>query len=247
MENVFSQGIQIPCYDTDVHQLLKPVSFMNYAQEIANKHAEVLGFGFDDLQATHTVWVLSRMHIRFLQHPKWREKTLLETWHKGSDKLFYLRDFRMTDEQGNPLVLASTSWLIINALTRRITRDLSLDESGSCKENALEHSCEKLRMPRDLVVEKVAEHNVAYSDVDMNGHVNNAMYPLWAMDAIDPDVSAKKPLKELKINFNHEVLPGEKVLLYMCRKDDMDTVSFWVEGRMDGDDAKSAFIVELVF
>ena len=39
----------IPCYDTDVSKLLKPSSFMNYAQEAANLHASVLGFGYDDM------------------------------------------------------------------------------------------------------------------------------------------------------------------------------------------------------
>ena len=52
MNNIFHQKFSIPCYDTDAAQLLKPVSFMNYAQEQANCHASVLGFGYDDMVTT---------------------------------------------------------------------------------------------------------------------------------------------------------------------------------------------------
>ena len=58
MDNIFLQKLRIPCYDTDITQSMKPVSFMNYAQEIANCHATILGFGYDDLIRTRTAQFL---------------------------------------------------------------------------------------------------------------------------------------------------------------------------------------------
>ena len=88
MMDRFEQNLMIPCYDTDVSKLLKPSSFMNYAQEAANLHASVLGFGYDDMMVTRSAWVLSRMHVKFLRHPVWREKVRITTWHKGPERLF---------------------------------------------------------------------------------------------------------------------------------------------------------------
>ena len=83
----------IPCYDTDASWRLKPVSFMNYAQEMAGVHATKLGFGYDDLIGSNTAWVLARMYIRFDNMPMWKHNYDLTTWHKGLNRLFFVRDF----------------------------------------------------------------------------------------------------------------------------------------------------------
>ena len=99
--NRLTEQYTIPCYDTDASWRLKPVSFMNYAQEMANRHASILGFGYDDLIESKTAWVLARMNIRFVNLPVWRDNVSLTTWHKGLNRLFFVRDFQMKDAQGN--------------------------------------------------------------------------------------------------------------------------------------------------
>ena len=255
MKHKYQQRIVIPCYDTDVSQLLKPSSFMDLAQEAANIHAKILGFGYDRLIETRTAWVLSRMHIEFLRHPRWNEEVELSTWHKGPERLFYLRDFLMISAGGEPLVRATTSWLVLNIGTRRLVRSSGISTEDTCQENAIEKPCDKVQMPSDVDKELVAEHVVSYSDVDLNGHTNNAMYLVWSMDVVDYAVTSSVPLKELKINFNKETKPGEKVSLYRAVKEiDVldDTVecggrkeiTVYVEGEVDG---HSAFCVELKF
>ena len=244
MENKFRQRILVPCYDTDVAKLLKPASFMDLAQEAANLHANILGFGYDNLMETRTAWVLSRMHIRFLRHPRWREEVDLTTWHKGLERLFYLRDFQMTDTEGNVLVEATTSWLVLNIDTRRLVRDAGICEEGVCRDNAIPEPCDKVQMPSDCLKEQVCVHKVSYSDVDVNGHTNNAMYLVWSMDAVGYDVASSRPLKEMKINFNHETRPGDEVAIgRACTEQDGNTV-YYVEGIAAG---RQAFCVELVF
>lgn len=245
MENRFSRHMIIPCYQTDGAQLLKPAAFMDGAQEMANRHADILGFGYDDLSRTRTLWVLSRMHIRFIRHPKWREEVDFVTWHKGPSMMFYLRDYRMSAADGSPLVEATTSWLVIDVDTRRIVRGLSIDGDGSiCTENAIAEPCGKVQMPRGAEPALAGTHTVAYSDIDLNGHTNNAMYLVWAMDVVDYDVTSSRPLKEMKINFNHETRPGEEVSLYRIREDKGDSIRYVVEGKV-GD--RQAFCVELMF
>ena len=82
MMNKFRQEFHIPCYNTDMSWRLKPSSFMDLAQEAANLHAVILGFGYDDMIASKTAWVLSRMHVVFVDTPRWRDDVTLFTWHK---------------------------------------------------------------------------------------------------------------------------------------------------------------------
>ncbi|MBR2609223.1 MAG: hypothetical protein IKC68_05810 [Bacteroidales bacterium] len=243
--NKYTQKITIPCYNTDASWRLKPASFMDLAQEAANRHASVLGFGYDDLILSNTAWILSRMHIEFVDAPKWREDVTLQTWHKGLNRLFFLRDFLITDSEGRPRVKATTSWLVMNLETRRLVRDPKLmDDNGVCSENVIETPAEKVQMPEDIEPELVLAHKVEYSDVDLNAHANNAMYMQWSMDAVGYEVTSKYSVKSFTINFNHEVKPQEEVELYRVFVEEENALRVYIEGKVQD---QSAFIVEIIF
>ena len=235
----------IPCYQTDSKWRLKPASFMDLAQEAANSHAAILGFGYDDLIQSKTAWILSRVNIHFIKAPLWRDEVTLTTWHKGLERLFFIRDFIMTDKDGVECVKATSSWLVLNLETRRLVRDPELmDEGTTCSENALEASAGKVQMPKDVEPEMVMEHTVAYSDVDLLGHTNNAMYMHWAMDALDYDLASSAPLRELTINFNKETKAGETVRIFRAQVEKEDGLHIYVEGKVED---VSSFCVEFIF
>lgn len=243
--NRLTEQYTIPCYDTDASWRLKPVSFMNYAQEMANRHANILGFGYDDLIASKTAWVLARMNIRFVNLPLWRDNVSLTTWHKGLNRLFFVRDFQMTDAQGNICVEATTSWIVLNLETRRFVRDPKLmDEGTVCQDHAIEQPADKVVIPKDIEAEYVMDHVVSYSDVDMLGHTNNAMYMHWAMDAVAYEVTSQRPLKEVTINFNREARAGETVSIYRTVLESEGQLHVYVEGKVEG---ASSFCIEMIF
>ena len=243
--NRLTEQYTIPCYDTDASWRLKPVSFMNYAQEMANRHANVLGFGYDDLIASKTAWVLARMNIRFVNLPLWRDNVSLTTWHKGLNRLFFVRDFQMKDAQGNICVEATTSWIVLNLETRRFVRDPKLmDEGTVCQDHAIEQPADKVVIPKDIGAEYVMDHVVSYSDVDMLGHTNNAMYMHWAMDAVAYEITSQKPLKEVTINFNREARAGETVSIYRTVLESEGQLHVYVEGKVEG---ASSFCIEMIF
>ena len=239
------QEFKIPCYSTDASWRLKPAAFMDLAQEAAGLHAVHLGFGYDDLIKKNTAWILSRVNVKFVDTPKWRDDVTLATWHKGFNRLFFLRDFVMTDDKGNERIKATTSWLVLDLSTRSMVRDPELvDAEGVCMENAVEQPADRVRMPRDIEPEAAGEHKVSYSDVDMLGHANNAMYMQWAMDAVDYEISSRRPVKEFTVNFNHELKAGETVTLLRASVEREDGLHVFVEGKA-GD--VSSFSVEIIF
>lgn len=241
----YIENITVPCYDTDAAWRLKPSSFMNLAQEAAGRHAVHLGFGYDDLIKTNTAWILSRVHVEFIDAPKWRDDITLTTWHKGLNRLFFLRDFILTDAQGRERVKATTSWLVLNLETRRLVRDPKLMEDGTiCTENVIGTPADKVVMPKESEPEFVMDHIVAYSDIDTNAHANNAMYMQWAMDAVDYQTASTRPVKEFTINFNHETKAGDKVSIFRVSEEREDGLHIFIEGRLP---ETQSFIVEIVF
>lgn len=238
----FCQDLVVACYQTDRKTYLKPTAFMDMAQEIAYWAASGLGFGYDTLHVHHTAWVLSRMHLHFIDFPKWRDQITLKTWHKGAEGLFYLRDFDLRNEAGESCILGTSSWVVIDELSRHFVRPDDIKELMAVEgklEDAIETPCPKIQMPRGAQPELAGEHTVAYSDLDLIGHTNNVRYVVWALDCL-PLEEAEKPLKDLYINYNKETTPGQKVELYRLHEDN----AWYVEGRVDG---KPCYVVKLEY
>jgi acyl-ACP thioesterase len=239
----YSGDYRIPSSDTDINSTLRPSAFLNLAQEAANINAQDMGFGYDELREANTAWILSRVHVIFHKLPKWRDQINIQSWHKGQKSLFYLRDFIVTNPEGEKLISSTTSWLVLNLETRRLVRNSAVADklAESINEDVIEEMAPKVLAPKDIEPVLAMEHKVVYSDLDVNQHVNNVMYTVWAMDAVGLEVTTQKPLKELKINFNNEIKPGDTVQIY---KYEISPEVFIIEGKV-GD--ISSFIEELVF
>ena len=69
--------------DVDIRKNYKAFAFMSMAQEMANRHASRIGFGYDDLIRDNISWVVSRMRVKYLEAPKWEDEIQFSTWHKG--------------------------------------------------------------------------------------------------------------------------------------------------------------------
>ncbi len=240
----FCQDICIPCYQTDGTLQLKPAAFMDLAQEIAYWAAEELGFGYDTLHVHHTAWVLSRIHIHFNEAPKWRDAVKLYTWHKGSAGLFYMRDFDLLDSEGNHQVTATSSWVVIDEQSRRLVRPEDLGELlsvGYKVDDAIEEPCPKVMLPKGMDPVLAGEHTVAFSDIDLVGHTNNARYMVWAMDALPLELVQGKCVKDAYVNFSKETTAGTQVQLFTLQEQEN---VWYVEGRVDG---RAHFTVKLEF
>ena len=243
MDKTFSKDYTITCYEADANQFMRPTAMLDLMQEAANVNASTLGFGYDEMMNSNIAWVLSRIHVKFNSTPRWRDEVNLKTWHKGVSKLFYLRDFILSDKEGNPMVLATTSWLIIDMNTRRLVRnsDLALSDTAM---HAIETPADKVVVPVDIEPELVRKHPVTWSEIDTNGHVNNVKYAVWALDAVKLEDIKERPLKELLINYDAEVMPGDVVKISRIRQETEEGIVYYITGKVSD---KQNFSVKLVF
>ena len=246
MVEKYHKTLRIPSFDSDLAGRLKPSSFLNLAQEAANIHADYLGVGYDTISVTRRAWVLARTHVIFHRVPLWRDHVTLESWHKSANGFQYYRDFTVDSAEGERLISATTTWLVIDIDTRRMVRNADFGEEGiaGIPEDAVADPAPKIVMPREVEAERVCEHRVVYSDLDINGHVNNVNYALWAMDAVDIDVALQRPLRELVINYNSEIVKGDTVELFRICEESEGLTRFYIEGRVEG---RSSFVARLDF
>ncbi len=246
MKKKYTEERVVSCYEADSNHNFRPTAMLDLMQEAAGRDASTLGFGYDEMISENTAWVLSRTRVCFHKCPKWRDSVVLKTWHKGANRIFYLRDFLLESPEGELLISATTSWLIIDLATRRMVRNTTLAENFDNSEmgDAIEEQAGKVMLPKGLEPELVHTHKVVWSDIDTNGHVNNVKYAVWALDAVDYDLLKEKSLKEMLINYDTEVMRDQTVELYRVVAQEEESTVVYIVGKVEG---KSCFSIKMNF
>ncbi len=200
----------VSSYDIDPGGKARLTAIANYLQETAYVHAGKLGLGYDDLAASGTAWILSRMQIRVLVRPDWDDELTVETWPRGLEKIFALRDFRISDRAGREVAEATTCWLMVNTLTRRPLRIPSDYLAFEPRTDAVfDHTPGKISLPEGMAF--CERRKVKYSDLDVVGHVNNVRFIEWCSDALGTDLLTGHFISGFEINFIGEARPGDEV------------------------------------
>jgi medium-chain acyl-[acyl-carrier-protein] hydrolase len=210
--NLFSKEFSVSSYDLNPKGQARLTTIANFCQELAYHHASKLGFGYDDMKARKTTWVLSRMRIRMENYPAWDDRITMETWPSGVDKLFALRDFRIRNEEGAVIGVASTAWLILNIDTHRLIRPKEALEHFKMivhPEQVFTLALDKIDVSGEIGL--LNQHSVVFSDLDIVGHVNNVKYMEWCIDAVTTGSDPEREIREFEINFNHEALIGDEI------------------------------------
>ena len=206
-----SENFTVRSFDLDLSSRLKISSMFGFFQEIAGKHADHLGVGYDRLIKDNMAWMLSRIYVKFHDFPSWKDELQLETWPLGMDRLFFRRDFYINCREKR-IVSASSYWLLINLEKMRpctipVNEDVILENSGRF---AIHGKMEEIPSPAG---DKFNELNITYSLLDRNRHVNNTRYADWVMDEIGFESLEKSAPRFFAIEYRQQVTPFDKVLV----------------------------------
>ena len=244
---------KLTCEMVDLHNMLRPYAFMGLAQEIGNEDALRYGLGYYELLEKNLTWVVSRMHFVIRRPAMWRDEVLLRTQSRGVVGPFFVRDYVLldpADPAAGPFVQGTSSWVLLDVRERKLVRNDVLGDTALAGHGmlagALEEPAPRVAFPRKAERTPAGSRRVRYSDLDHNGHTNNATYILWALDCLPPEVTLENWCREVSINFSRETRPGEEVTLSYVGTADAETGArtFFVEGE-EGESV--IFTARLVF
>jgi len=211
--NILEQDYVIRSYEVDAGGRLSIPSIFNLLQDAASNHALQLGVSVRQLLEKNYTWVLSRMMLRMDAFSVWRDPIQIRTWPSGIQTVFALRDFEISNGEGQTIGRSVSAWIVIDADKRRPVRPTSFaDQINSIEgKHALDHALNKL--PR---IEAPDIHNrffVRYHDLDIN-HVS---YIEWLLESIPGFGQNGLTLKEIEVNFLGEAFKGDQITA-MCRQ-----------------------------
>lgn len=194
---------------------LRPLALADMLQEAASVHAVRLGVGADDMSAQGRTWMLSRLDIRVLRQPREGETILVRTWPAGFERLFAVRDFEIEGDEGQPIVVASYAYLVVDIAARRPLRAQNAvgTDLAVSRPRALPDARFTLDgFPAEDEFSPSFTERAAPRHIDHNGHVNNAHLLAWLCDAVPPAARGRGQLAGLRAEFRQEVLLGEDIV-----------------------------------
>jgi acyl-ACP thioesterase len=231
MLDIIKETSPIRFGDVDRSNRLTLGAAFGYFQEAAIDHAEQLGVGFDAFAKIGHAWILSRISVVMERRPKFGETVTVESWPRGWEKLFALRDYAIRDNSGKAIARGRANWLIVDIEKHRPLRAKDIMEKLPLNEGVDALPAGTLNLGAREGLEKTGERRAAYSDIDYYGHVNNARYIQWIQDMVDPGILDTADEIRLDINYLSEVLPGETVELWSAS---LPEKAFAFEGRRGG-------------
>jgi medium-chain acyl-[acyl-carrier-protein] hydrolase len=222
---VWTETYKIRSYEVEESGNLSLISLANFMQDTAEKHAYALGFSLHEMLEKNYAWLLTRMLIKIYNFPSWKDEIKIVTWPSGIQKYFAYRDFRFFNTSGNLFGVSVSSWLLVDINTRRPVRlePIFTEIPVTDYDRALSIYLEKIPSPEKPGIEK--KFSVRYSDIDVNGHVNNVSYIEWIMESIPHELRKGKTMSELEINFLAETHLGGNIIS-ACQPDIDNAVNF---------------------
>ena len=199
-------------FECDMEGKLRLLTLFNLLQHIADLHAEKLNLGYKFFLEKQMAWVGANYVLHINQRPKWGDEISFQTWPSGTTPVSAIRDFDILGKDGKSLFTATSQWVLIDMNTGRpqpIKRNI--ENLDSLNERALESNFPAILPPARTNFEK--HFYVRYDDIDINKHVNNAIYPVWASEAVPNEFREKHEIKDISISFKKPSFFGDEIIV----------------------------------
>ena len=229
MDNVLSVKRQVKSCDTDRFRRMRLSVLFRILQELSIAHTEALGAGRAKTLDKGALWVMGKMKVEMSRPIFYDEKILLESWPGKTVHFIFPRYYQFINEDGELLCNASGIWALIDQETRRVVmpEELGISLPEEKRDN-------ELSLPMTVKVQETAktyERKVTYSDIDLNGHVNNTCYLDWFEDLFPMEYHKSHYWKRVQIHFIKEIYPNQKVEMKVGNQGD----TWYMEGFADGE------------
>ena len=209
MEPIYKKQFKIGYTQVNAFDRLKNSQLLAILQEAAGEHSALLGADADALKEKNLFWAMIRYHIEISRLPRAGETVTVETWPMPTTRTAYPRATVAYDADGKELFRSVSLWVLMSFDTRAMVLPArsGVEVNGCLRGN-------ELSMPGSLLpktLENCVERPVCFSDLDINGHVNNCRYMEWVDDLLPAEFHRTHSPKQLLVCYLSEAREAEKM------------------------------------
>jgi medium-chain acyl-[acyl-carrier-protein] hydrolase len=204
LELSYKEKFTVKFHEGDFKGNVKLFTIVDYIQQVAEGHAQILGVDFQSMMNHGLFWVVSRIEITMDRYPKVGEDITVKTFLGGREKVFMKRRFKIEDKDGQVIGRALIYYLILDVKTRFPQKpavcpvDIDINVG-----NIIDNKLNKIKMPGESI--ENINRNLHYNDIDINNHVNNARYISFIEDLFSLDWHRENTIYYMQLNFIKEI------------------------------------------
>ncbi|KAI9125771.1 hypothetical protein K1719_003189 [Acacia pycnantha] len=214
---VFRQNFSIRSYEIGADRTASIETLMNHLQETALNHVKTVGLLGDGFGSTpemckkNLIWVVAKMQVAVDRYPTWGDVVQVDTWVSASGKNGMRRDWLVRDcKTGETLTRASSVWVMMNKLTRRLSKipdEVKGEIAGyfANSDPVLEENNRKLPKLDENTADYIRTGlSPRWSDLDVNQHVNNVKYIGWILESAPQPILETHELSAMTMEYRRE-------------------------------------------
>jgi Acyl-ACP thioesterase len=241
MNRIGSYTFSIEAGDVDIFGKYPLPVIVRKMLDCAGYHADERGWGLRNLNAENCSWVLARAAIELESLPEIYDKIVIQTWVEDLNKHFSTRNFCFQNQKGEILGYARTVWSMINLNTRKV---VDLTAVSDISNHKADKECPIEKPGKIGIVSSEPEyfHDVKYSDLDINGHVNTCKYVEHIINLFSSGIEQIVVLKRFDITFLSESKLGDKLHFHRATASDHET-----QIEITGDNSRSICRAKITF
>lgn len=241
MEPIYQLSFCVDDLHADRFGRLKSSSILYFVQEAAGRHWQHIEG--ETNQHCGLYWVIIRHRVQVTRLPRKGETVRLETWPMPTTRVAYPRSVVAYDERGGELFRSISLWVLMDPETRAMVLP---DKSGVLVKGILRGN--ELPSPRSLAPASLGaqvERTVRFTDLDVNGHMNNARYLDWLADLLPGSFHQEHTIQDMTLGYMAEALEEDR-LLQQWQMDENGHLRLEIT-RPDGEKSHRIFSADVIY
>ena len=212
---IYQQEKIVSFYDLDANGDVKLTALLKYIGEAAFYNAEDLGLGIEKTLEIDMTFIIQRAGVQIFKMPEVNQEIVIRTWPGEITRSAFKRNGDICNKDGDKLIEWESLWVLIDINKRKIKRPSSFPIELPCYgKMGVEIEAEKVVMPEDKEWHAGYNHTVQFNELDVNWHMNNAVYADLVANVLALNTSPNiKTWKEVQFNYVHEAKLNDKVTI----------------------------------
>jgi acyl-ACP thioesterase len=212
---IYQHDKKIGFFDLDANGNMRLTALIKYINDVSWYNAELLGAGMEETLKSGMVFILQRLGMQIFSLPKLDDLITIKTWPGEMTRSAFKRQGEILNSAGEKIIEWESLWVLIDVNERKIKRPTELPtEFPLYGRQGVGIEAEKIKMPVESKKLALYRHVVQYSELDMYGHMNSAIYADLVANVLSKIEKQRiKSMKKVQFNYVNEAKLNDEILI----------------------------------
>ncbi len=209
---IYETHLTVPATSADRFDRLLLSRLLACIQEAAGDHSALLVGPWQSLMERRLMWAVIRHRVEITRLPHSGEEVHIQTWPMPTTRTAYPRATVAVDKDGKELFRAISLWVLMDPESRAMVLP---GKSGITVDGWVRGG--ELSIPGSMLSRELTHcepRQVHYTDLDVNGHMNNCRYLDWVQDLLPADFHEGHTPREFVVCYSAEARENDRMELH---------------------------------